>query len=130
MRINYNKMSSDYRKLQKSRSQKPSHFVQDVTMKPLNDPIPPYHLESPKPVRNDSNSRYFDIDLLSLAPPRGPTVSHRRSEPGPGYSRVVTAPTKAFLHGIEKFEDLPRVLKMSHGELLKLLLAKLRRLLS
>ena len=123
-------MSSDYRKLQKSRSQKPSHFVQDVTMKPLNDPIPPYHLESPKPVRNDSNSRYFDIDLSSLAPPRGPTVSHRRSEPGPGYSKAVTAPTKVFLQGIEDFEDLPRVLKMSHGELLKLLFAKLRRLLS
>ena len=38
---------SSHRRIRKLRSVRTSHFVEDVTMCALNDPLPPYHPETP-----------------------------------------------------------------------------------
>ena len=42
-------MSNNHRRIRKSRSMRTSHFVEDVTMCALNDPLPPYHPATPPP---------------------------------------------------------------------------------
>jgi len=114
-------MSGTYYKVKKHRASKATHFrEEDVSMKALNDPIPPHHPPSPEPKPKTSGSqfRYFDINLSGLAAPRAQRVVHRASEPGSDLRHVTVAPTQNGLHrDVNQYEELPLRFEVSRGKL-------------
>ncbi len=105
--------------MRKHRSRKRSHFVEeDVSMKALNDPLPPHHPASPEPQpsKNGSKFRFYDIDLSNLASARGPQVPHRPSEPGSSYKAAAQSTSRH--QDLDEYEDLPLRFKLSHGKTL------------
>jgi len=116
------KMSGRYHKVKHQRLSKSTHFQEtNVTMKPLNDPIPPNHPGSPEPPikrRTDGGrggERYLNIDLSGSTLPKrkiehlNPDVgqqdpeSHKKSQTtSRGKSRSTYSETL-----FEEYQDLP-----------------------
>jgi len=112
--------------MKSKRSQKSTHFREEaVSMKALNDPIPPFHLESPEPEpKPRSGPRYYDIDLSDLKPksttsevahnaqavPSNVTYKPSRRHNSFPETQVQT-PSSAF----DQFEDLPLNFELSQS---------------
>ncbi len=89
-------------------------------MKALNDPIPQHHPPSPEPQPSTSGSqfRYFDIDLSSLAAPKGQRAAHRASDPVSDLRHSMASFTQnGRHHDVDEYEELPLRFQVSHGML-------------
>ena len=59
-------MSNNHRPIRKTRYARKSHFVEDVTMCVLNDPLPPYHPGTPPPDPNEVMTKITRAHLIQF----------------------------------------------------------------